>query len=351
MCHFCHRLGMKPDAPDHRSKNCRDSRNQFSKYYKSSSHQPSSHQPSSQPSRLAGIPWKHGHGSEAVQNYASRHGLGPTSSHATSSHATSSHATSSHASSSHATSSHASSSHATSSHATSSRATSSHATSSHATSSRAFSLIEYHHQIGKIYSILPSDPSRVFHVTNPRGCVQVMKDLNKLVPAPITLVLASNSGRPGGSCSRRNGRNFVPDIEALTSGKHYKTNEESVLSTLALESPPAILNAMEGLYLQYGMCDASGSDTLTRQGIDYTIAEPPEYQKAWTSIWIDSNKSSVLLVAACAPNVGEHPKDPMSTMRRTYSEKLAQHFDLFRLAWSTLCMHPCKKQSIMITQW
>ena len=159
-----------------------------------------------------------------------------------------------------------------------------------------------------------------------------MKDLNKLVPAPITLVLASNSGRPGGSCSRRNGRNFVPDIEALTSGKHYKTNEESVLSTLALESPPAILNAMEGLYLQYGMCDASGSDTLTRQGIDYTIAEPPEYQKAWSSIWIDSNKSSVLLVAACPPNVGVHPKDPMSTMRRTYSEKLAQHFDLFRLA-------------------
>ena len=293
MCHFCHRLKINPTAPPHSSENCRDPRNQFSKFHtqqssqqpsshQPSSQQPSSHQPSSQPSRLVGIPWRYGHGPEAVQKHASKHDIRPTSSHATSGH--------------------------------------------------AFSLSKYYNKIAKIVPVSSSDPSCVFYVVNPRGCVQVMKDLQtKNSKQSYALVLAANAGRPGGSCSKPDGKHFVPDIEALTSGQTYSTQEESVLSTLALINPPATTNAMKSLYLQYGMRDASGSDTLTHQRVDYTEAEPIDYLNAWSTIW-NHYDSAVLLVVACAPNAGSCPKNHSSTMRRTYNEKLSKKYSLFLLA-------------------
>lgn len=33
MCHFCHKLGYNIGAPAHQSCNCRDTRNNYSKYY------------------------------------------------------------------------------------------------------------------------------------------------------------------------------------------------------------------------------------------------------------------------------------------------------------------------------
>ena len=273
MCHFCHRFMMNPTAPPHSSENCRNPRNQFSKFNK----QQSSHQPSSQPSRLAGIPWRYGHGPEAVQNYVSNHDLRPPFSH-------------------------------------------------------AFSLSKYHNKIAEIVPVSSSDPSCVSHVVNPRGCVQVMKDLQtRNSKQAYALVLAANAGCPGGSCSKADGMHFVPDINALTSGQTYSTQEESVLSTLALINLPATTNAMKSLYLQYGMRDASGSDTITHQEVDYANAEPINYLNAWSTIW-DHSDSAVLLVVACAPNAGSCPKNHSSTMRRTYNEELAKNYSLFLLA-------------------
>lgn len=271
MCHFCHNLRNNLFAPDHRSENCRDLKNTHSKYYKP--------QPQPQPQRhlaLMGIPCRPG----------------------------------------------------------SMRDDSTFPTSRTSRTYHASLHVTFKDQLRKVTAPTdPYSPSRVFQVTHKEGSVGVLMILQSSFPQQaFAVVLAGNAGRIGGGCSKLEGSSFVPDAIALMH-RGYKTQEESVLSDLASQNMQATMDTM--MEFNYGLCDPSGTNSTTKQGVDYTCANPCDYQKAWCSWWFPNPASNpVLLIAACAPNAGKCPSKDTSTMKRTFNRTLSdpKNVKLFRLA-------------------
>jgi len=115
------------------------------------------------------------------------------------------------------------------------------------------------------------------------GTTSLAEQLHRLSPSlPIGIMIAGNSGRPGGSCGHIGGR--ARDISA-----RHSTQEEDIVSSWFLTE---CKHETEHNYLfqstidrQWGLVDVSGrsTDPTTIQGVDYNHAEDPmDYADSWS---------------------------------------------------------------------
>jgi hypothetical protein len=97
----------------------------------------------------------------------------------------------------------------------------------------------------------------------------------------VGLMIAGNSGRPGGAVGGIGGRVDLSQVR-----DDHRTQEESVVSSWMKGECNDDENAMHELFRRtiagmWGMVNPTGTDHRTIQGVDYTRAEPEEYGDAW----------------------------------------------------------------------
>jgi hypothetical protein len=167
----------------------------------------------------------------------------------------------------------------------------------------------------------------VFHVTDPGGSEGVCHGIMACNPgAQVGLILAANAGRAGGSCGGLHG----PDHRKLQIRTHT-TQEERVYAAYYLVDPSATCETLLAFHAQYGLVNPSGTDTATKQGLDYTQPLPPRtaYYRAWAATWRANPR--LVFFAAVAPNAGMPTgRTASSSMARTYSPLSAANYNLFR---------------------
>ena len=158
----------------------------------------------------------------------------------------------------------------------------------------------------------------------------------------IATLVASNSGRPGGACRALNG-----DVEHRKLHAGHRTQEEDVVSNwlLTLSASPTVQSTeFARISTAFGLCDASGTDCATIQGVDYTAAYPRLYADAWcitgarlsvktpAPAAFDAAQSYPTSLIFCAGPNAHAPRGatPASSMRRTHSARA--HDDMGILA-------------------
>jgi len=154
----------------------------------------------------------------------------------------------------------------------------------------------------------------------------------------IGVMIAGNSGRPGGACGLFDG-NDKCGVHKVREG--HKTQEEDILSNWFMTTKNNAHVGYEELYAaticgQWGMREPLGSGVDTLQGVDYTAAMPRDYADAWVvngaelsvkqlgdTIRYDYAKSfPCTLVFAAGPNAKPPGwSRPDSTMRRTFNSR------------------------------
>ena len=200
-------------------------------------------------------------------------------------------------------------------------------------------------------------PCREAIVTVHSGGVQALaREVSESLRLPsgkVAILVAANSGRPGGSCRDHGG---------LSRGVHaeHKTQEEDVVSSwLACmpcgEGREAEFNRISNAW---GLLDATGTGTQTKQGIDYTVAgvSPQVYADAWllgsaaAPVPISTKRNNgafctdaadrlnVMLIFCAAPNASRpraYAKES-SSMKRTFCAAAADGRDFFECgrAWA-----------------
>ena len=156
----------------------------------------------------------------------------------------------------------------------------------------------------------------------------------------IATLVASNSGRPGGACRALNG-----DVDHAALHTRHRTQEEDVVSNwlLTLSASPTVQSAeFARISTAFGLCDASGTDCATIQGVNYTTAIPRMYADAWcitgarlsvntpAAAAFDADQSYPTSLVFCAgPNAcAPYRATLASSMRRTYSEQAHKDMNL-----------------------
>lgn len=172
----------------------------------------------------------------------------------------------------------------------------------------------------------------------------------------IATVVASNSGRPGGACRKRDGT-----LDTKKVHENHKTQEEDVVSNWMIaetsdlsddqERQKAMMNVLfKDVSGAFGLLNPGGKDIKTKQHVDYTrgIAVdvntlewgdlgPRVYADAWCyegatlcekknetgkgpPKYVTKNKYPSTLVFCSAPNASDPTgREPTSSMSRTYS--------------------------------
>ena len=164
----------------------------------------------------------------------------------------------------------------------------------------------------------------------------------------IATLVASNSGRPGGSCRKLDGG---VDHDKLHAG--HRTQEEDVVSNWLLtasESRRVQSEVFRRISDAFGLCTPAGQDTQTLQGVDYTTAGPRMYADAWCCTGASlSHKTAgcatfntawtypTTLVFCAGPNAAE-PRclAPQSSLRRTFSRDACDNLLIWEqgIAWA-----------------
>jgi len=178
------------------------------------------------------------------------------------------------------------------------------------------------------------------------GLTSVGWELHTAHPeARIGTMVAGNSGRPGGSCGKRD---FACELHA-----RHKTQEEDVVSNWLLthNHNTASKNASTEEFAstiarRWGMSSEDATSTATRQGVDYSQARPQEYADAWTvrDVLLSAKTTTVAkryrfeaqypttLCFVAGPNVGVR-KTPTGSTARTFNHAIGtQDYATFREA-------------------
>ena len=212
-------------------------------------------------------------------------------------------------------------------------------------------------------SIGDRQPCTATVMTHPGGCQAVaMAERHRSSERPehVAIIVAGNSGRPGGSCRDIDGS------PRLVNGTHRTQEEDVVAGWLAcIPDGAERRDAFARINNAWGLPNASGNATMTLQGIDYTAsgASPRQYADAWVlgssrhpvvvstkkdpselegwSVQAD-DKLPCTLIFCGAPNT-EDPdlspggaRAPSSTIRRTFCAAAAADRDFFECgrAWA-----------------
>lgn len=181
------------------------------------------------------------------------------------------------------------------------------------------------HVQAKVY-----DSILVVHSPNTGGSTAVGYELWKEDrDRKIGIVVAGNSGRPGGNIRNTDGSFSKRSLKTT-----YSTQDEAVVSNWLLSSgDDSDANAQFArISFAWGLIDPEGEDTSTIQGVDYTKALPHEYGDAWyvKDVIVSNQDEKVMtdekyianLIFCAGPNAklpGTSKKS--SSMRRTYNSK------------------------------
>merc|ERR1719421_368249 len=162
----------------------------------------------------------------------------------------------------------------------------------------------------------------------------------------IGIMVAGNSGRPGGSVGHASGG-------AQSVHPNHKTQEEALYSNFLVATCGSATDGArhsafhyENLYRAWGL-DPHTSDTNTIQGIDYTRASPDDYCDVLGVLngrmcrqdfnILDGRRRfnlkkcyNATLVFVSGPNVSVRGRGPTSTCTRTLNARLATNYTAFR---------------------
>lgn len=165
----------------------------------------------------------------------------------------------------------------------------------------------------------------------------------------IGVMVAGNSGRPGGACGWFNGRDEC-GVEKVHEG--HCTQEEDVISNWFMTTKNNRGVGYDELYAaticgQWGMKEPLETSMDTVQGVDYTAATPRMYADAWVvtgaelsvknlgtsrdNRYVYSSCFPCTLVFAAGPNAKPPgPNGPAnSTMRRTFNAQAHMRYETF----------------------
>ena len=180
--------------------------------------------------------------------------------------------------------------------------------------------------------------TEVVHVSNPGGSAAVGFEVSRENPgSKVGIVLAGNSGRPGGKVRGPGGK--ISEGHVRTAG--YTTQEEPVVSNWLLSSENASVQFAR-ISNVFGLINPDGKDTRTIQGVDYTKATPDQYGDAWCvedvvlsdqrGTEMDLDKQYMANLIFCAGPNASPPNRRLgssSSMRRTYNEACHNDPDRF----------------------
>ena len=167
---------------------------------------------------------------------------------------------------------------------------------------------------------------------NPEGSIGVAKALYDVIKdAKIGLLIAGNSGSPGGMACKLFGSDYTAPYPELELDRPQKLQEESIIYHWLKEEtsilgnrflPQKLLN--HSIRGQWGLVDldedAKVDDYETLQGIDYTDASPNKYRTAWVyqDCYLDKHNPFIKanLVFVSGPNINAE-RAPNGSMKRT----------------------------------
>ena len=116
------------------------------------------------------------------------------------------------------------------------------------------------------------------------GAVTCAYELQREFPdKKIGIMVAGNSGRPGGSCGN--------DMTVRSIHEGHRTQEEDLVSSWMLEEAGIDESAQNQLFAEtiarlYGMCELESRSTKTLQGVDYVNTKDPE---DFADVWVVKN--------------------------------------------------------------
>jgi len=157
------------------------------------------------------------------------------------------------------------------------------------------------------------------------GATTVACELQNQYPElRIGLMVAANSGRPGGACGCKG--------EVAAIHHHHTTQEEDIFSNWILTEAGRAKKSQDRLYQdtifrQWGLVEADSRSLATLQGVDYVnTADPSSYADAWVvrdaSVSLKSRKGYDLskkvlcdLIFCAGPNAGARSSPTGSTNR------------------------------------
>jgi len=185
-----------------------------------------------------------------------------------------------------------------------------------------------------------------------QGLAKRESERRRLKSGEVAILVAANSGRPGGSCRDHGGRSR--EVHA----KHRTQEEDVVASWLACFPPgDGREDEFERISRAWGLLDPCGTGTQTTQGIDYTAAATPQvYADAWllgskeAPVPISTRRSGeafcteasdrldAMLIFCAAPNASRPRPCALasSSMKRTFCAAAADDRDYFERgrAWA-----------------
>ena len=181
----------------------------------------------------------------------------------------------------------------------------------------------------------------------PGGSTTCAYDVHQEHPdRAIGIVIAGNSGRPGGACGLRGG---IHNVHV-----HHRTQEEDIVSSWmraeAGEDPEdqdALFNST--INKMWGLVDIDSSDTSTYQGVDYvSTIDPRDYADAWvvrnamvcvkSTIpklkFVVSQRTPCSLIFVAGPNARRPGNNPCGSMTRTSNRRACKssEYTFFREA-------------------
>lgn len=181
---------------------------------------------------------------------------------------------------------------------------------------------------------------RVIH--NPGGAVNVGADLVREDPTcKVGVMIAANSGLPGGALGHRPGKIKREDLEMKTQEESIWAN--AVLSECGTDTAKQLAFHEQTIAGKWGMEDLNDpTNNLTRQGIDFTTAsDASAYNQVhvvqdckFSGMRMPSRKFTktyqACVVFADSVNAGATGKTPTSTMTRTLNAKAQEDYGFFK---------------------
>jgi len=196
-----------------------------------------------------------------------------------------------------------------------------HIINEHTDLSKEILVIRYDNKI--IDKLTIFNDKRICKISHINGIQGFLYDkYHEFINNKISIGIASNAGRPGGSCLNIKTNKL---IESQIHASH-KTQEESIIYSWLGKMYHKYKYGANYIFMNtiskiWGL--NMNTDTMTKQGIDYTIQnkDPSIYNLSYTvqntTLYIFDQNIKVNLVFTFAPNTVARGRDNTSTMTRT----------------------------------